>query len=107
MDEQAFEALAGATLERWAVAIEDGCEDVDVDCDGSVLTVELEDGRIFIVNRHRPLKQIWLSSPISGASHYDWNDSEQAWTATRSDERLHLLLAREVSDVTGVAVGLD
>ncbi len=107
MDEQAFEALAGATLERWAEVIEDGCDDVDVDCDGSVLTVELEDGRIFIVNRHRPLKQIWLSSPISGASHYDWNESEKAWAATRSDDRLHHLLAREVSDVTGASIALD
>ncbi len=107
MDEQAFEALAGATLERWAEAIEDGCEDVDVDCDGSVLTVELEDGRIFIVNRHRPLKQIWLSSPISGASHYDWNAGEKAWAATRSNDRLHQLLGREVSDVTGVSITLD
>jgi len=109
MDEQEFEALAGRTLERWAEVIEDNAEDFDVDCDGSVLTIELEDGRIFIVNRHRPLKELWLSSPISGASHYKWHTDDAGsgvWIATKSDDQLHTLLSQEVSALAGTAIAL-
>jgi len=114
MDEQQFEALAGRTLERWAEVIEDNAEDFDVDCDGSVLTIELEDGRIFIVNRHRPLKELWLSSPISGASHYKWrgpkdgddDGSDGVWIATKSDDQLHTLLSQELSALAGTAITL-
>lgn len=107
MDEQEFVALAGRTLERWAEVIDDNAEDFDVDCDGSVLTIELEDGRIFIVNRHRPLKQIWLSSPISGASHHGWNEAEGAWVATKSDDRLHTLLSQELTTLAGATINLE
>jgi len=104
MDEQEFIALAGRTLESWAEIIDDKAEDFDVDCDGSVLTVELEDGRIFIVNRHRPLKQIWLSSPISGASHYAWDADQRAWIGTKSDDRLPALLSAEISALAGAQI---
>jgi frataxin len=107
MDEQEFIALAGRTLERWAEVIDDNAEDFDVDCDGSVLTIELEDERIFIVNRHRPLKQIWLSSPISGASHYVWKAEEGAWVATKTDDRLHVLLSRELTALADTTINLE
>ncbi len=107
MDEQEFVALAGRMLESWAEIIDDNAEDFDVDCDGSVLTVELDDGRVFIVNRHRPLKQIWLSSPISGASHYAWNADQNAWVGTKSDDHLHTILSQEISALAGAAINLD
>jgi frataxin len=103
MDEQVFVALAGKALENWAMIIEDNA-DVDVDCDGSVLTVELDDGRTFVVNRNRPLRQIWLSSPVSGASHYDWKKTDECWMGTKGEGRLDERLAREVSETTGAEI---
>jgi len=107
MDEQEFVALAGRKLERWAEVIEDNAEDFDVDCDGSVLTIELEDGRVFVVNRHRPLQQIWLSSPVSGASHYDWNAADGVWAGTKGEGHLHTTLSQELTALAGVAISLD
>jgi len=106
MDEQEFIGFAGQTLESWAEIIDDTAEDFDVDCDGSVLTIELEDGRIFIANRHRPLMEIWLSSPISGASHYKWHADPGVWIATKTDDQLHTLLSQELTALAEVPINL-
>ena len=105
MEDQAFEAIAANLLEAWAELIEDAA-DVDVDCDGSVLSVELEDGRVFILNRHRPLKQLWLSSPISGASHYAWDEATQSWLGTREHGRLDALFSSDLSTAIGEKITL-
>ncbi|MBT3704119.1 MAG: iron donor protein CyaY [Alphaproteobacteria bacterium] len=105
MEDQAFEAIAANLLEAWAELIEDTV-DVDVDCDGSVLSVELDDGRIFILNRHRPLKQLWLSSPISGASHYAWDEATQSWLGTREQGRLDTLFSDDLSTAIGEKITL-
>ena len=105
MEDQAFEAIAANLLEAWAELIEDTV-DVDVDCDGSVLSVELDDGRIFILNRHRPLKQLWLSSPISGASHYAWDEATQSWLGTREQGRLDAVFSGDLSTAIGEKITL-
>ena len=105
MEDQAFEAEAAKLLEAWAEIIEDSF-DVDVDCDGSVLSVELDDGRVFILNRHRPLKQLWLSSPVSGASHYGWDEEAQTWTGTRGQGRLDELMSADLTSALGEKITL-
>jgi frataxin len=46
---------------------------------------------------HRPNRQIWLSSPKSGAWHFDADPAVPGqWVATKGGERLHDLLAREL-----------
>jgi frataxin len=42
----------------------------DVDCSAGVLTIDTKNGT-FIINKQAPKLQLWLSSPISGAHHYD------------------------------------
>ena len=106
MEEQAFEATAAKLLEAWAEIIEDTA-DVDVDCDGSVLSVELDDGRVFILNRHRPLNQLWLSSPITGASHYVWDETEKSWMGTRDQGRLDVLFSDDLTAATGENIALS
>ena len=105
MEDQAFEAIAAKLLEEWAEIIEDAA-DVDVDCDGSVLSVELDDGRVFILTRHRPLKQMWLSSPVSGASHYSWDNDAQSWQGTRDQGRLDELFSGDLSTAIGTKITL-
>jgi frataxin len=105
MKDQAFEAEAAKILEAWAEFIEDNF-DVDVDCDGSVLSIELEDGRVFILNRHRPLKQLWLSSPISGASHYSWDSDAANWTGTKGQGALDILFSADLTKALGEEITL-
>lgn len=98
LEENAFIKLAGQTLEKYLSAIEDvEPDDVDADIQDGVLTIEFDDGRIFIVNRHVPLRQIWLSSPVSGAGHFDYQDGK--WIASKDGRDLAVTLGAELSDL--------
>ena len=111
MDEQAFETLAEATLQRIADAIESAAEDfgsnIDVELDGGVLTIELDAGGTCLVNKHAPLQQLWVSSPVSGASHYAWDETAGTWVSTRGGGALLPMLAREFSEVAGISLDLE
>lgn len=101
MDDSAFETQAEQTLARLQTQIEDALDDVDVELRGGILTLELADGRQYVINKHSPNRQIWLSSPISGAAHFVRDPATGAWQSTRSDAQLHRLLADELAAVTG------
>tara|TARA_S200000501_G_C20380111_1_gene550104 strand:- start:29 stop:343 length:315 start_codon:yes stop_codon:yes gene_type:complete len=59
--------------------------DIEVDLVENNLNIELGDQRIFIVSIHEPTKQIWLSSPISGAHHFNSIDDDNIiWESTRN-----------------------
>ena len=88
LDEQQFEALAGKFLARVTAAVEDASDDIDVELQDGVLTIELEDGRTFVLNKHGPMRQMWLSSPLSGASHYNYDDANRLWVSTRDEREL-------------------
>jgi len=105
MDERAFEALASDTLVRLAERLEAGAEaDLDVELQAGILTLELPDGRQYVINKHAPNRQIWLSSPVSGAKHFGWTG--EIWRSTRGPERLESFLAEELSGITGTRVEL-
>jgi len=105
MDASQFEGLAEETLARLQAAVEDAARDsVDAEVVGGILTLELESGGVYQINRHLPNRQIWLSSPVSGAWHFAWSGG--AWLDTRSGERLEALLGRELSQILGEAIEL-
>jgi len=104
METSQFESLADKTLARLQAAIEDAEGDLDVDLVGGILTIETESGAKYLLNRHGPNRQLWLSSPVSGAWHFAWSDESQAWLSTRGGERLEELLARELGEATGKAI---
>jgi frataxin len=92
MSDSAFESLADSLLE----ALEEGLGDVaDAELQGSVLTVEA-DGGTWVINKHAPTKQIWLSSPKSGARHYVFDAARGQWRDTRGDGDLLTILAGEL-----------
>ncbi|OEJ68688.1 iron donor protein CyaY [Magnetovibrio blakemorei] len=108
MDASAFEELAAKTLESLFEAIDDAIgDDADVDFDNGILTVELEDGRAYVVNKHAPNLQIWLSSPISGAAHFAFDEAIGAWLSTRGGETLMEVLNTEFSQIAGEQVSLS
>jgi len=107
MDSTAFEDLAEKTIESLFDAIDEAIgDDADVDLENGILTVELEDGRQYVINKHSPNQQIWLSSPISGAAHYKFDDATAAWVSTRSSDVLLDVLSAEMSQIAGVSVRL-
>jgi frataxin len=97
MDEASFERAAERTLQQLMTALEEVLGDgAEVDLEGGILTVALETGGTYLLNMHRPNRQIWLSSPKSGAWHFDADPNAPGqWIATKGGERLHDLLARE------------
>jgi frataxin len=109
MDESSFETLADRTLADLQARIETALEDMDADVDlrGGILTIELEDGRQYVINKHAPNRQIWLSSPISGAGHYSHDGASGQWRSTRGSEVLHEVLAAELTTIAGRAVTFD
>ena len=107
MDNSQFETLADAMLGRIQSALEAAGGDLDVELVEGVLTVETESGGKFLVNKHGPNRQIWLSSPVSGAWHFAWSETDQGWISTRGGERLEDLLGRELSEAAGEAIRFD
>ena len=90
MSDSAFETLANSLL----AALEEGVGD-DAELQGGILTVEGEAGT-WIVNKHAPTRQIWLSSPKSGAKHYAFEAANGLWRDTRGGADLLTTLSGEL-----------
>ena len=99
MSDSAFESLADSLLE----ALEEGLGTVaDAELQGGVLTVEggpESGGGIWVINKHAPTRQIWLSSPKSGARHYAFDEGSGLWRDTRGPGDLMTTLAVELGAV--------
>jgi len=92
MTEQAFASLADSLLETLEEAI--GAES-DAELQGGVLTIEGAAGT-WVVNKHAPTRQIWLSSPKSGARHYAFDAASGLWQDTRGGADLLSTLSAEL-----------
>ena len=105
MDEPEFERQAGKVLDRLMQEIEDqAIDDLDVDLEGGILSIALPEGGTYLINKHAPNREIWLSSPKSGAWHFR-HEPEAGWISTRVVDgqrpRLHRLLADELAAAIG------
>ena len=100
-----YHSLADQTLAAYEDALieADVKGEVDVELQDGILTITMEDGRQFVLNKHAPTQQLWLSSPISGASHHRYDEPGRKWVSTREGDPLHMLMVNDVS----VACGLD
>lgn len=108
LDDGTFETLAEQTLAAIMDAVDASLGDVlDVDYQDGVLTIETDDGGCFVVNRHLPNRQIWLSSPVSGAAHFAYDEATGRWPSTRGGADLHDRLAAELAAAAGVPFSLD
>jgi frataxin len=88
MTDSTFESLADSLLDT----LEEG---LDAERQGGVLTVESDDGT-WIVNKHAPTRQVWLSSPKSGARHYAFEPDSGLWQDTRGGADLLTTLSLEL-----------
>jgi frataxin len=102
VEESRFTAAADEFLSRAAELIDDALGDViDTELHSGILTLSLETGGQYVINKHTPNRQIWMSSPVSGASHYDLADGR--WLSTRDPSKaLPTILAAELNAKFGV-----
>jgi frataxin len=102
MTEQEFQQRAESELRRLLDWFEEnGC---DADLVYGTLTVELDSGQTYLLNLHAPTRQIWLSSPVSGAWHFAFQDGGVGWIATRGGNRLGDFLVDELGRLLGRAL---
>jgi frataxin len=105
LDETSFAKLADATLLCISDALEALTDDrLEVDLQDGILTIVLETGGHYLINRHAPNRQIWMSSPVSGAIHFDWSGKQNGWVGTRGEGGLQEILERELSQATGLSI---
>ena len=99
LDESRFITLADTLIERIADAVEDKLDTADADIQSGILTITVPGLGQYVINKHTPNREIWLSSPKSGAIHFAHRDG--AWVSTRDASVVLLpLLSAEL----GVAV---
>lgn len=106
LDESEFEKLADQTIDRFAEIIDDVLGDrIDVDMHGGILTLTLPGKAQYIINKHGPNREIWLSSPVSGAAHFAFDGAK--WISTRNpDLALDAVVSKELADKFGTALSL-
>ena len=80
-----FKKKASETLDDIFNLVESRFDNYEVDYEDENLRIDSLEGRgTFIVSLHSPTSQIWLSSPISGAHHFESVSPDSIeWISTR------------------------
>lgn len=107
LDDAAFDRLATAALQTWCDAV-DAAELDGMECElqDGILNIEVDAAGTFLLSKHAPTRQLWLSSPLSGASHYQFDDATARWRSTRDDADLLQVLNEELSRAAGQEIRL-
>ncbi|MHB1511641.1 MAG: iron donor protein CyaY [Acidiferrobacter sp.] len=87
LDDHDYEARVRATLAHIEQAIETHAPDIDFETEGEILTLEFPDGSHIVINKQRPLKQIWLAAR-AGGFHYDYDAATDHWVRNSDHELL-------------------
>ncbi|EEB08697.1 frataxin [Schizosaccharomyces japonicus yFS275] len=90
------------TLEEFVEAENE--PEYDLQYANGVLTLGLGKYGTYVINKQPPNHQIWLSSPISGPKHYDWNERKEAWLSTRNDSEIFDLLSKELGKMSNKTI---
>ena len=105
MNEVEFNHVANATLSAMLDVLEpqDEAGLLEVEFQAGVMTITLADHRQFIVNKHAPTKQLWLSSPVSGGLHFSYDPENSEW-GLPDGRLLGQILASELKNLAGIQV---
>lgn len=106
MDESDFHQLLDTLLEHLVEAIENADTEGDIDAEyhDGIMEVELKDGAMFVINKHSPTQQLWMSSPRSGARHFAYNETTKHWVDTRSDAEFYQTFINDFGELTGIHI---
>ncbi|CAM8958821.1 unnamed protein product [Rhodiola kirilowii] len=79
----------------------------DIDYGNQVLTLKLGSAGTYVLNKQTPNRQLWLSSPVSGPSRFDWDRDTQAWIYRRTKANLYKLFETELEQLCGSPINLS
>ncbi|MBQ4875012.1 MAG: iron donor protein CyaY [Rickettsiaceae bacterium H1] len=91
-----FDSLTEKTILQISDDIEkaDKNYSLEIEYEEGVLTIETIKGK-YILNKNSPMKELWLSSPISGAHHFRFDSITGEWT-NKTQKNLFNLLKDEL-----------
>ncbi|XP_015081049.1 frataxin, mitochondrial [Solanum pennellii] len=112
LQEDEYHRLANATIHDLLDKLEEYGDSVDidgfdVDYGNEVLTLKLGSLGTYVINKQTPNRQIWMSSPVSGPSRFDWDQSSQGWIYRRTKANLQKVLEDELEKLCGCAITLS
>ena len=106
MDETRFSHMSQRLLNQLLDQLEDALGDIaDVDLQQSILTVELDAGGQYVINGHNVAFEMWVSSPVSGAHHFRYDEGQQAWRTDHHE--FATLLQQDLQRSTGRIIALN
>nr|XP_043607992.1 frataxin, mitochondrial [Erigeron canadensis] len=112
LQEEEFHKLADATIQDLLEKIEEYGDSVDIDgfdidYGNQVLTMKLGNFGTYVLNKQTPNRQIWMSSPVSGPSRFDWDRTAEAWIYRRTKSKLLEILENEIQQLCGDPIKLS
>ncbi|ESR60666.1 frataxin [Citrus sinensis] len=112
LQEDEFHRLANSTIHDLQEKFEEYGDTIqidgfDVDYGNEVLTLKLGALGTYVLNKQTPNRQIWLSSPVSGPSRFDWDTGAQGWVYRRTKANLLKLLESELEQLCGEPINLS
>ncbi|KAL5581861.1 hypothetical protein UlMin_014303 [Ulmus minor] len=112
LQEDEFHRLADSTIHDLQEKLEEYGDSVqvdgfDIDYGNDVLTIKLGDLGTYVLNKQSPNRQIWLSSPVSGPSRFDWDHNAEAWVYRRTKAILLKVLESELEQLCGEPIQLS
>ncbi|CAJ1918962.1 unnamed protein product [Sphenostylis stenocarpa] len=112
LEEGEFHRLADSTIHTVQEKLEDYGDMVevdgfDIDYGNDVLTIKLGDLGTYVLNKQTPNRQLWLSSPLSGPSRFDWDRDTEAWIYRRNKANLNKILEGELEELCGKPIVLS
>lgn len=73
-------------------------DDLDLDIQEGFLQITSSQGDVWLLNRHSPTQEIWLSSPHNGGHHFSYEKNQEKWLSHRAQSvDLHKFLKEEFS----------
>lgn len=111
LQEDEFHKLADSTIHHLLEKIEEfgdsmDIDGFDIDYGNQVLTVKFGNLGTYVLNKQTPNRQIWMSSPVSGPSRFDWDRNAQAWVYRRTKNYLFEILESELEQLCGNTINL-
>ena len=84
MEESEYHLKADLELDRLLEFLEDleNHHDISPELESGVLSIVMPDDKEYVINKHTPSRQIWVSSPYSGASYFEYID--KGWHLKRA-----------------------
>ncbi|CAI0550355.1 unnamed protein product [Linum tenue] len=111
LQENEFHELADSTIHDLQEKLEEYGDTVqvdgfDIDYGNEVLTLKLGELGTYVLNKQTPNRQLWLSSPLSGPSRFDWDRDAEAWVYRRTKSNLIEVLESELKQLCGEPIKL-